>query len=166
MKTKMMLTALFGAAVLSGCATYPTGPTVMVMPGTGKSFEQFQQDDLTCRQFAQMQSGSATAQQTSTTSAVESAAVGTLLGAAAGTLIGNNHQGTAIGAGAGLLLGSAAGTGSSGQSVRMMQRQYDNAYVQCMYAKGDQVPSYSQMQRPAPAVVHPVTPPPPPPAGW
>jgi len=38
--------------LLGACATAPTGPTVMVLPGNGKTFEQFHTDDLTCRQFA------------------------------------------------------------------------------------------------------------------
>jgi hypothetical protein len=30
---------------LSACATIPTGPSVMILPGRGKTFEQFQTDD-------------------------------------------------------------------------------------------------------------------------
>jgi hypothetical protein len=33
------------AAVLAGCATMPTGPSVAVLPGPGKPFEVFQTDD-------------------------------------------------------------------------------------------------------------------------
>jgi hypothetical protein len=35
--------------LVSGCATVPSGPSVMVMPGSGKTFEQFQYDDVACR---------------------------------------------------------------------------------------------------------------------
>ena len=38
--------------VLTACATTPTGPSVLVLPGTGKNFEQFNRDDLVCRDFA------------------------------------------------------------------------------------------------------------------
>jgi len=42
-----------GAALLfTACASVPTGPRVMVLPGTGKSFEQFQHDDGLCRDWA------------------------------------------------------------------------------------------------------------------
>src|SRR4030095_1452302 len=41
------------AAMLGGCATVPTGPAVTVMPGTGKTFEAFQQDQAACQQYAQ-----------------------------------------------------------------------------------------------------------------
>jgi hypothetical protein len=42
-------TVLVGFLV-SACAV--TGPTVMVLPGQGRTFEQFQADDTTCRQIA------------------------------------------------------------------------------------------------------------------
>jgi hypothetical protein len=38
-----------------GCATTPTGPGVLVLPGTGKSFDQFRADEQECRQYAQAQ---------------------------------------------------------------------------------------------------------------
>jgi hypothetical protein len=44
----LALLALSGAA----CASSPTGPSVLVLPGTGKSFEQFRADDARCRQIA------------------------------------------------------------------------------------------------------------------
>jgi len=169
MKRTVILTALLGSALLSACATYPTGPSVMAMPGKGKTFEQFQADDAVCRNYAAYQSGGATTQQNAEHSAVESAAVGTLIGAAAGALLGNNHQSAGVGAGAGLLVGSMAGTGASQQSARMTQRGYDQAYIQCMYAKGEKVPVYGEVQRPvtyAPPTYYRAPPPPPPPPGW
>jgi hypothetical protein len=42
--------------VLGGCATAPTGPSVMVLPPAGKPFEQFQAEDAKCRQWARQQS--------------------------------------------------------------------------------------------------------------
>src|SRR2546430_16508366 len=43
--------------LLGACATVPTGPGVMALPGIGKSFEQFQIDDTPCRQWASQQTG-------------------------------------------------------------------------------------------------------------
>jgi hypothetical protein len=43
--------------LLAGCATVPTGPSVMVLPGNGKNFEQFQVDNAVCRQWALRQTG-------------------------------------------------------------------------------------------------------------
>src|SRR5262245_22949185 len=46
--------ALVALAVglLGGCASVPTTPSVMVLPGRGKTFEEFQADDATCRRSA------------------------------------------------------------------------------------------------------------------
>jgi hypothetical protein len=45
------------AAVLftAACASMPSGPSVLVLPGSGKSMEQFQGDDVRCRQAAVQQ---------------------------------------------------------------------------------------------------------------
>jgi hypothetical protein len=45
--------------LLTACAPVPAGPGVMVLPGSGISFEQFQADDATCRQFAGQRAGGA-----------------------------------------------------------------------------------------------------------
>lgn len=124
--------------LLGGCATMPTGPSVMALPGTGKSFEQFRSDDTECRQYAQYQVGGPDANQAAINAGVGSAAVGTVVGALAGAAIGG-HQGAGVGAGTGLVVGSMAGTGAAQRSAYGTQRRYDNAYTQCMYAKGEQV---------------------------
>ena len=51
--------ALCSAALLSACVTVPTGPSVMVLPGTNKSFDQFQADGYACSQYAQQMTGNA-----------------------------------------------------------------------------------------------------------
>jgi hypothetical protein len=73
--------------LLSACAVMPTGPSVMVLPGEGKSFDHFQADDTGCRQYAQTQIGV-----------------------------------------------------PPGEAGRSLQRRYDVSYMQCMYAKGHQLP--------------------------
>jgi hypothetical protein len=109
----------FAATMLAGfvvSACTVTGPNVLVLPGRGSTFEQFQGDDTACRQIAR------------------------------------------------------------GQDGETSQSRYDMTYVQCMYAKGHQVPmvgappsgtsSTSQPAKPRPADVPPPpqgTPPPPPP---
>lgn len=47
-------------ALLAGCATAPTGPHVLVLPGTDKSFDQFRADEQECRQYAHSQIGTGT----------------------------------------------------------------------------------------------------------
>lgn len=163
---------LGGALLLGACTVLPTGPSVMVLPGTGQSFDRFRADDFDCRQYAHMQIGGKTAGDAGRESAVTSAVVGTAIGALAGAAIGGNSEGAAVGAGAGLLLGSAVGSDASRASGFGSQRQYDNAYIQCMYSKGHRVPvpanmSYSRPVRAADASIPPPPPgaPPPPPPG-
>ncbi|WP_018439031.1 YMGG-like glycine zipper-containing protein [Trinickia symbiotica] len=174
-----MLAGAAGLAALAGCTVMPSGPTVMALPGTGKTFDQFRADDASCRQYAFQQVGGVSTQQAANNSAVGSAVVGTAVGAAAGAAFGGG-QGAAIGAGAGLLGGSAIGAGNAQGSAYGIQRRYDYAYVQCMYAAGDRVPmprgavTYrEQYQGPPQAAVPPNyvppppdTPPPPPPRGY
>jgi hypothetical protein len=138
------ISAIAAAVALAACASAPTGPSVAVMPGSGKSFEQFNQDDAVCRQYAGNQTAGAA--DAANNKAVESGIVGTLIGAAAGAAIGGNHQGAAIGAGTGLLVGSAAGSNASAGGSYSAQRKYDIAYEQCMYAKGNSVPTVGQRQ--------------------
>ena len=81
-----MALVLAAALTLAACATVPTGPTVMVLPGAGNSLEQFQGDDAACRQWAGQQ------------------------------------------------------VSSGGDSAWVLQRRYDIAYQQCMYARGNDLP--------------------------
>lgn len=141
MLTVPSLAALLG---LAACATVPTGPSVMVLPGSTKSFESFRDDQAVCRQYALEQVGGVTADQAATQSAVTSAAVGTAVGAAAGALIGGG-RGAAVGAGSGLIVGSAAGAGYGGISGAASQQRYDYAYQQCMYLKGNKIPVAGQI---------------------
>ena len=53
---------LAAALVLAGCVTVPTGPAVMALPGTAKSFDDFRADYVSCRQYAQYQLGPAPGQ--------------------------------------------------------------------------------------------------------
>lgn len=137
---------------MAGCVTIPTGPSRMALPGSGKPFDQFRSDDAMCRQYA-VESAGATPSQVQENSAVKSAAVGSLLGAAAGAAIGGNGPAAGVGAGIGLLMGAVSGAAAGDQSGRLSQRQYDNGYTQCMYAKGHRVavPGGANYSRPAQA---------------
>ena len=102
--------------VLAGCVTIPNGPSQMVLPGSGRNFDEFRTDDLTCRQYAHDQIGGRTGQVAAEDSGVRSAAIGTLIGAAAGAAI-NGGTGAAVGAGAGLAMGGLAGTSAAEASA-------------------------------------------------
>lgn len=153
---------LAAALALGACVTVPSGPSVVALPGKNKSFDQFQADTFACQQYARQAVGGPAEQ--ANNNAAASAVAGTAIGAAAGAIIGsasgNAGPGAAIGAGAGLLVGSAAGSNYYYGSYYGVQRRYDGAYLQCMYAKGNQIPvrAPARYRAPPPAYY-------PPPAG-
>jgi hypothetical protein len=100
------------AFTLTACAPIaPTAPSLLALPGQGKTLEQFTADDIGCRGYAQ-------------------------------------------------------GRQPAGETMAMaedLQRRYDVAYVQCMYAKGHKVPVPGIFAG-KPAGEPPVPPPPPAPS--
>lgn len=143
MDTRLRLAAALAAFALGGCATLPSGPSILVLPGTGKSFDQFQADNAVCRQFAEVQVGGPGAAAALQQSQVNTAAAGTVLGAAVGAAAGGG-RGAGIGAASGLALGSLMGAGFGADASYELQRRYDYAYAQCMYARGNQIPVAGQ----------------------
>jgi Glycine-zipper domain len=152
----------------------------MVLPGTGKNFDQFQVDDVACRSWALEQVGVTTNQagkDNTVTGAVAGTAIGAALGAAIGAAAGNPALGAAIGAGAGLLGGTSVGASNAYAAQGSVQHRYNAAYMQCMYAKGNKIPvargsqppigyespSRSAQTTPPPPLVTPPGIPPPPP---
>jgi len=135
----------------------------MVLPAPGKSFEVFQSEDLACRQWAEFQTG-APPTDTVNQNLAGGAAIGTLMGAGLGAAIGaasgNAGAGAAIGAGSGLIGGAAVASGPAYAAGWEVQRRYDIAYQQCMYAKGNQIPGLVRPSR------RPYWVPPPPPPGF
>lgn len=166
MRKRVIAVPLIAVAVVSGCATVPTGPSVMVLPGSGKPFEVFQADDDVCRGWAMRQTGG-TPSDSATSTTIGGSAIGTLLGAALGAAIGaaagNPAMGAAVGAGSGLAFGTVAGASAGSAAGMTLQQRYDASYQQCMYAKGNQIPSVAQSPR-RNGYVEPPPPPPPPPA--
>lgn len=149
----LKVSAISALLLLVGCVSAPTGPSVLVLPGTGKNFEQFRVDEMSCRQYAFERLGGTVPRQAASDSMVRSAAVGTIVGAAAGAAI-DGSQGAGIGAGTGLVVGSMAGASAGEAAGYGSQQRYDYAFIQCMYAKGHRVPVSGQM------ISHPIPPPP------
>lgn len=146
---------------LLGCATIPRGPSVMVLPPEGKPFEQFISEDAICRQWAAQQIGLSpqeTANKNTATGAVVGTVIGAGLGAAIGSTSGDMGAGAAIGAASGLLIGTSAGANAGQVYGWEAQRRYDITYMQCMYAKGNQIPGVITRTR----RVQKIPPPPPP----
>ena len=162
MTSRLKRVSLVGLALLAGCASLPSGPSVMSLPGSRKNFDEFRADDAVCRQFAYEQVGGASAQQAANQSAVGSAAVGTAVGAGAGALIAGS-SGAGVGAGVGLVTGALVGQSYASGSYWSVQQRYDNAYQQCMYAKGNQIPGVIRNAYRRPTTAAPPLPPPPPP---
>ena len=134
------LTALLlPALLLAGCAQTPMGPTVQVMPGNGKSLDTFAYDQATCKQFAQ--NAVAGQAENANVRGVGEAAITTALGAGLGAAIGGG-RGAGIGAASGALGGAGIGAMTSSNAQLTIQQQYDNAYAQCMYTRGNAVPGY------------------------
>jgi hypothetical protein len=172
------LLLLAASALLGACTVMPTGPSVMALPGSSKTAEIYQGDVAACQQYAGsvMAANSGTAA-VADNNAATTAAAGTMLGAATGAIIGaatgQAGQGAAIGAGFGLLFGGMAGSSYSSMSSYQLQRGYDSAYLQCMYAHGNRVPmppaharapsqpAYSYPQESGPGYPPPGTAPPP-----
>lgn len=140
---KLFGLALLPALALSTCTVAPpTGPTVVALPGPGKSFQQFQVDDQNCRNYAQSRNASSGAEaQNASNNAAGTAVIGTLIGAAAGAALGslggNVGAGAGIGAGAGLLGGSAVAGGQAQNAADSLQGRYDVSYAQCMVGNGE-----------------------------
>lgn len=139
MKRAFLLASALCTLLLGACVSMPSGPSVLVLPGSGKNFDQFRVDDLDCRQYASVQAGGTTANEVAGDSVARSAALGTLIGAIAGAAIGGQH-GAGVGAGTGLAMGAMAGTGAGNTSAYGVQQRYDHAFQQCMYAKGHKIP--------------------------
>jgi uncharacterized protein YcfJ len=152
-RIKIKMTIATVALLAGGCVTQPMGPTVGVMPAPNKPFAVFADDQAVCKQYAAQQVAGNANQ--ANNQEVGTAVVGTVLGAGLGAAMGGG-QGAAVGAGTGAIAGTAVGAGPAQQEQFSLQRRYDIAYAQCMYAKGNQVPGFEAPMPPPP--------PPPPPA--
>ena len=127
MRARLILIPLAAAFLAAGCATVPTGPSVMALPGPQKSPPQFQDDQAFCREQALNAVGGVSPGDAAANSAVASALIGSALGAATGAILGSvtgqAGYGAAWGAGAGLLYGGAAGAGASSYTYQETQRR-------------------------------------------
>jgi hypothetical protein len=131
------LAALTAVLLTSGCATTPMGPMVRVMPASNKPFEVFAQEQADCERYASDQiAGEA---RMANNHALGTTALGAVLGLGVGAATGSGRA-AAVGAATGGALGAAVGASRSDYAGMGLQRRYDIAYSQCMYAKGNTVP--------------------------
>ncbi len=120
----------------------PTHPTVVALPGPGKTFDQFQTDDANCQGYAAYKIQDAAqvanaAHNNANATAVAGTLIGAAAGAALGSLSGNVGAGAGIGAGAGLLGGASVASQNTQDAADSLQGRYDVAYAQCMVGHGE-----------------------------
>jgi hypothetical protein len=131
------------------------GPTIQVLPGRGKSFDTFQADQAGCKTYAanQVKGQADAANNRAVGAALLTTALGAATGAAVGGSVGDAANGAAVGAATGAGGGAVIGATGSANEQAGIQQQYDNAFAQCMYAKGEQVPGYAPVAVAAPGPV-------------
>ena len=163
MKSARLATLSCVLLSLTSCASTPMGPTVRALPAPGKPFEQFQVEQESCKSYADSQvRGQADA--ANSTGVLEGVG-GTVLGAGLGAALGGG-RGAAIGAAGGAVAGTGVGATTSGRQQGGIQVQYNNAFEQCMVAKGNQIQQPAPrpttvIYNPPPTVVYTAPPPPP-----
>jgi uncharacterized protein YcfJ len=155
--------AMAAVIALSACAPTVMAPTVPVMPGANKPFDQFAADQQTCQAYANSQTAPMAAQ--ANNQAAGGALLTTVLGAGLGAAFGGG-RGAAIGAASGAVVGGSMAARNSSMAGMGIQQQYDIFYSQCMYARGNQVPGFAPTQYalppyPGAAPGAPMPPPPP-----
>jgi hypothetical protein len=156
-KLERLLVVTLITTALAGCAIAPPSlPTVMALPARGKSINEFQQDDYSCRTYASGIVNPIASSHQGAGSALAAPAVGAAAGALIGAGTGSAGAGAVIGAGTGLLFGSAIGSGQQHQTEASLQQQFDNAYAQCITAKGNTIETLrpATVMVPAPAVIY------------
>ncbi len=135
--------AMVAVIALTACAPTVMAPTVPVMPGQNKPFDQFAADQQTCQGYANSQTAPLAAQ--ANNQAVGTALLTTALGAGLGAAVGGG-RGAAIGAASGAVIGTGMGAQGSSFAGMSIQQQFDAYYAQCMSARGNQVPGFAPGQ--------------------
>jgi hypothetical protein len=147
MRNRKSLAVLAAGLLTTGCATGPTGPMVRVMPAPNKPFEVFAQEQTDCERYASDQvAGGAEA---ANNRALGATAIGAVLGLGIGAATGSGRAAT-VGAASGGAVGAVIGANQSSYAGYSLQRRYDIAFSQCMYAKGNQVPGMMAAGPPPP----------------
>ena len=156
--------ALAGSLALSLSGCTEIAPTAQILPGPGKTFEQFTADQQACESSTDVQMKPYADR--STERQLGALALGTVLGAGLGAAIGGGN-GAGIGAAAGAIGGTAVGADQGSSDIQRLQLMYDNYYTACMVTRGNRPPAPVVSQtvvvappavvvQPAPYVVQPV----------
>jgi hypothetical protein len=165
MSTTMRLSCLssvLSVVIVAGCAHTPDGPLATAVPPPEKPFADFQADQAACKQYAasQVQGQAEQVNHRAVAAGLLGTLLGAGLGAAGGSFSGSAGSGAAVGAAGAALLAGGFGAAGTADQQHLIQTQYDNAFTQCMYARGNDVPGFPPHQVAAAAPA----PPPPQPA--
>lgn len=159
-KVTIAVVAAATALSLTACVTTPTGPTIPVMPGKGKAFSDFQNDQYYCEGYAHDRvAGRVDA---ANDQIARNSVIGALIGTALGAAVGDT-RGAVVGGTAGAAVG--ASTAHPGYGQYSAQREYDLAYAQCMKYRGNEIGIPYSPRRPY-WDHRDYPPPPPPPPGY
>lgn len=121
-----------------GCVPTVTAPTVAVTPGPGKSPSDFAVDNSACAAQANQQI--AEARTAANGQIAGTALLNAALGASNSAAAGATKSAVAANAAAGAVTAAIA---SEQAAQATLQRQFDIAYSECVYAKGDIVPGFA-----------------------
>jgi uncharacterized protein YcfJ len=122
---------------VGACAIEPYGSSYAAMPSPYKPPEVFSSDEGACSAYArQVVAGHA---DTANQQAILTTLLGAAIGAGIGEAVGGGREVTA-GAVGGAITGGMIGAANSTNASYALQHQYDVAYQQCMYNRGNQVP--------------------------
>gem|GEM_PF-4599740 len=162
---KHILGSVLVLLILSACASRPYAPRLGVMPGSQQSLQNFQQDDLRCRQQAKAAMGDKTPEHIQQETIGRDAAIGTFAGALLGAVLGRGNHSIAAGAATGLIYGGLIGAGDGYAKAENAREDFDIRYIQCMYNAGHRIPvnrvKYIEVIEPQSYIEKPATIPPP-----
>jgi hypothetical protein len=138
--TAQRLLPLGAALMLSACASGPQpGPAAIVVPGSGKDFAAFQEDDTICRHHAAANTGYGDLALPHTQGS--SAAISGTPGEAGTARAAGTTSGVGVTAGGPAASGSTATNASGASAPEPPDETVPNqlGYLQCMAARGDTV---------------------------
>jgi hypothetical protein len=135
MRRRLSIAAAAQLIVLAGCVPQTMAPTVVVTPGPSKSAADFGADHTACA--AQANERMAPVIQAANNQIVGNALLGAAFGGGSTAAAGGSNSAVGATAAAGATI---AGAANAQTAQATLQQQFNVAYSQCMYAKGDIVP--------------------------
>ncbi len=137
MWTWMSIAATAQIIVLAGCVPAVMAPSVAATPGPGKMPTDLASDTTACAAQANQQM--APAIQAANNQVAGTVLLNAVIGGGGSAAAGASNSEVAANS---VANGATAGAANAQAAAATLQQQYDVAYSQCMYARGDNVPPY------------------------